>query len=149
MGSLVLSRPQVNMFLVVTVLLALLSGSWSANTPQAGVAWNKADNPLGGPHAFSPASRHKRSLGLLANMFNRIMFSEVQDAMEENTPEEDEAAAETIELVRCELVLESKTCRIGDTESVCENHFGRQCFLYEYPSTSITVEKRDGTLTEP
>merc|ERR1712038_1338248 len=143
--SLVLSRPRVNMFLVVSVLLALLSGCWSANTPQPpGVAWNKADN-LEGPQAFSPASRHKRSLGLLANMFNRIMFSEVQDAMEENTPEEDEAAAETIELVRCELVLESKTCRIGDTESVCENHFGRQCFLYTYPSTTVTVEKRDET----
>ena len=82
---------------------------------------------------------------MLASMFNRIMFSEVQDAMEENTPEEDEAAAETIELVRCELVLESKTCRIGDTESVCENHFGRQCFLYTYPSTTVTVEKRDET----
>ena len=78
-------------------------------------------------------------------MFNRIMFSEVQDAMEENTPEEDEAAAETIELVRCELVLESKTCRIGDTERVCENHFGRQCFLFTYPSTTVTVEKRDET----
>merc|ERR1711997_911187 len=145
MGSLVLSRPQVNMFLVVTVLLALLSGSWSANTPQAGVAWNKADNPLEGPDAISPPSRHKRSLGLLANMFNRIMFSEVQDAMEDNTADEEEM----IKLVRCELVLESKTCRIGDTESVCKNHFGRKCFLYTYPSTSITVEKRDGTLTEP
>merc|ERR1711997_323836 len=147
MGSLVLSRPQVNMFLVVTVLLALLSGSWSANTPQAGVAWNKADNPLEGPHAFSPPSRQRRSLGLLANMFNRIMFSEVQDAMEDNTPAE--AAAEMIELVRCELVLESKPCRIGDTERLCENHFGRQCFLYTYPSTSITVEKRNGTYTQP
>ena len=79
-------------------------------------------------------------------MFNRIMFSEVQDAMEENTEEE---AAEVIKIVRCELVLESKTCRIGDTESVCKNYFGRQCFLYTYPSTSITVEKRDGTLPEP
>merc|ERR1711997_694685 len=103
MGSLVLSRPQVNMFLVVTVLFALLSGCWSANTPpQPGVARNKADNnPLEGPHTISfspPSSRHKRSLGLLANMFNRIMFSEVQDAMEDNTPAE-EAAEETIKLV--------------------------------------------------
>merc|ERR1711997_901687 len=120
------------MFLVVTVVLSLLSGCWSANAPhQTGVAENKADNP-------SPPSRHRRSLGLLANMFNRIMFSEVQDAMEDNTPAEEEA--EMIKLVRCELVLESKTCRIGDTESVCENHFGRQCFLYPYPATSITVE---------
>ena len=131
------------------MLFALLSGCWSANTPhQPGVAGNKADNPLEGPHtvSFSPPSRHRRSLGLLANMFNRIMFSEVQDAMEENTEEE---AAEVIKIVRCELVLESKTCRIGATESVCKNHFGQQCFLYTYPSTSITVEKRDGTLPEP
>merc|ERR1712048_1082129 len=98
----------------------------SANTPQPGVAGNKADNPLEGPDtvSFSPPPRHRRSLGLLANMFNRIMFSEVQDAMEDNTPAEEEAA-ETIQLVRCELVLESKTCRIGDTESLCKNHFGR------------------------
>merc|ERR1719225_2424287 len=127
------------MFLVVPVLLVLLFH-------QPGVAGNKADNPLEGPDAISPPSRHKRSLGLLANMFNRIMFSEVQDAMEDNTAAEEE---EMIKLVRCELVLESKTCRIGDTESVCKNHFGRKCFLYTYPSTSITVEKRDGTLTEP
>ena len=82
-------------------------------------------------------------------MFNRIMFSEVQDAMEDNTPAEEEEEDAEISLVKCELVLERKTCRIGDTESVCKNHFGRQCFLYTYPSTSITVEKRDGTLTEP
>ena len=132
------------------MVLSLLSGCWSANTPhQTGVAENKADNPLEGPDNLSPPSRHRRSLGLLANMFNRIMFSEVQDAMEENTPAEEEAAAETIQLVRCELVLERKTCRIGDTETVCENHFGRQCFLYTYPATTVTVEKTDGTLTEP
>ena len=127
----------LSQFLVVPLSLSLLaSGMTALTTPVAG---NKADQGL------ELESRQKRSLGMLATVFNRIMFSEVQDAMEENTPEEDEAAAETIELVRCELVLESKTCRIGDTESVCENHFGRQCFLYTYPSTTVTVEKRDET----
>ena len=140
----------MSQFLVVPLTLALLSGCWSVSVPTAlpgGDVGNKADTGLETELDTDVLlqSRQKRSLGLLANMFNRIMFSEVQDAMEENTPEEDEAAAETIELVRCELVLESKTCRIGETESLCENHFGRQCFLYTYPSTTVTVEKRDET----
>merc|ERR1719464_1785931 len=99
------------MLLVVPVLLVLLSGCCSANTPhQPGVAGNKAEETLEGLQLHP--SRHKRSLGLLANMFNRIMFSEVQDAMEDNAPAEEE---EMISLVKCELVLESKSCRIGDT----------------------------------
>ena len=135
----------MSQFLVVPLTLALLSGCWSVSVPTAlpgGDVGNKADTGLETELDTDVLlqSRQKRSLGLLANMFNRIMFSEVQDAMEENTPEEDEAAAETIELVRCELVLESKTCRIGDTESVCENHFGRQCFNYVFfPNFCISI----------
>ena len=126
-------------------MLALVSGSWSAsdNTPHmtTETAGDKADNAL----EVDMVSRQRRSLGLLANMFNRIMFSEVQDTMEED----EEDPNETIQLVRCELVLERKTCTIRETESVCKNYFGRQCFMYTYPSTSITVEKNEGTYTEP
>ena len=110
------------------------------------MAGNKADQGLELESPKTELARQKRSLGLLANMFNRIMFSEVQDAMEQDYPAEEE---ETIQLVKCELVLERKTCTIGDTETVCKNYFGRQCFLYTYPTTSITVENTDGTSYQP
>ena len=142
----------VSQFLVVPLTLALLSGCWSVSVPTAlpgGDVGNKADTGLETELDTDVLlqSRQKRSLGLLANMFNRIMFSEVQDAMEQDYPAED--SEETIQLVKCELVLERKTCQIGDTETVCKNYFGRQCYLYTYPSTSITVEKTDGTSYQP
>ena len=130
------SLPQ---FLVVPLSLSLLaSGMTALTTPVAG---NKADQGL------ELESRQKRSLGMLATVFNRIMFSEVQDAMEQDYP--GEVSEETIQLVKCELVLERKTCQIGETETVCKNYFGRSCFLYTYPSTSVTVEKTDGSSYQP
>ena len=128
----------LSQFLVVPLSLTLLaSGMTALTTPVAG---NKADQGL-------ELSRQKRSLGMLATMFNRIMFSEVQDAMELDYT--GEVSEETIQLVKCELVLERKTCQIGETETVCKNYFGRQCFLYTYPSTSITVENTDGSSYQP
>ena len=142
----------VSQFLVVPLTLALLSGCWSVSVPTAlpgGDVGNKADTGLETELDTDVLlqSRQKRSLGLLANMFNRIMFSEVQDHMEEVFPEE--APEETIKVVKCSLVLERKTCRIGDTETVCKNYFGRQCFLYTYPSTTVTVEHNEATHTKP
>ena len=129
----------LSQFLVVPLSLSLLaSGMTALTTPVAG---NKADQGL------ELESRQKRSLGMLATVFNRIMFSEVQDHMEEVFPEE--APEETIKVVKCSLVLERKTCQLGETETVCKNYFGRQCFLYTYPSTTVTVEHNDATHTQP
>ena len=90
----------------------------------------------------SSLKRQKRSLGLLASLFHRAMFNEVQDYMEEddnaNSVEDD-----FIELVKCELVLERKICTIREKQSECKNFFGRKCFLYKYPRTTLTVEKGD------
>ena len=129
----------LSQFLVVPLSLSLLaSGMTALTTPVAG---NKADQGL------ELESRQKRSLGMLATVFNRIMFSEVQDAMEQDYP--GEVSEETIQLVKCELVLERKTCHIRETETVCKNYYGRKCFLYTYPSTSVTVEKTDGSSYQP
>ena len=93
-------------------------------------------------NTHSSLKKQKRSLGLLASIFHRAMTNEVQDYMEEevnnNNIEED-----VIELVKCDLVLERKTCTIRETESECRNYFGRKCFLYQYPKTTVTVEKRN------
>ena len=93
-------------------------------------------------HTNSSSKKQKRSLGLLASMFHRAMFNEVQDYMEEEV-NNNNIEEEIIELVRCELVLERKTCTIRETESECRNYFGRKCFLYKYPKTTVTVEKRN------
>ena len=86
--------------------------------------------------------RRKRSLGLFASMVNRVMFHMVQDSMEpdENNVVDDE---DVVKLVKCDLVLERKVCTIKQSESVCQNYYGKQCFMYKYPRTTTTVEKRE------
>ena len=44
--------------------------------------------------------RKKRSLGLVASLFNRMMFNEVQDTMVSDTEED------LLKLVNCDLVME-------------------------------------------
>ena len=95
------SLPQ---FLVVPLSLSLLaSGMTALTTPVAG---NKADQGL------ELESRQKRSLGMLATVFNRIMFSEVQDAMEQDYP--GEVSEETIQLVKCELFFGTFLCHFAN-----------------------------------
>ena len=82
-------------------------------------------------------------MGLFASMFNRVMFNMVQDSMEpdnDNNVIDDE---EVVKLVKCDLVLERKVCTIKQSESVCQNYYGKQCFMYKYPRTTTTVEKRE------
>ena len=83
-------------------------------------------------------TRKKRSLGLIASLFNRMMYNEVQDSMEQDNVADDD----TIDLVKCELVIKSKTCTTRETKTVCKNYFDRQCFLYTYPRVTTTVEKK-------
>ena len=96
------------------------------------------NNVRGASYNNGPVVRKKRSLGLIASLFNRMMYNEVQDSMEQENVADDD----TIDLVKCELVIKSKTCTIGETETVCKNYFDRQCFLYTYPRVTTTVEKK-------
>ena len=90
----------------------------------------------------SSLMRRKRSLGLFASMFNRMMFNEVQDSMEQDTNVVGEEAEDVVKLVKCDLVLERKVCTIKPSEKVCQNYYGKLCFMYKYPKTTTSVEKR-------
>ena len=85
---------------------------------------------------LSNEEREKRSLGFVASLFNRMMYHEVQDSMEHDSHEDD-----VINLVKCDLQLERKSCTIRETETICKNYFEPKCFLYTYPRTTITVER--------
>ena len=80
--------------------------------------------------------RKKRSLGLVASLFNRMMFNEVQDTMVNDTEEDN-----LLKLVKCDLIMEKKSCTIRENETVCKNYFQPQCFLYTYPRTTVTIVK--------
>ena len=79
--------------------------------------------------------RKKRSLGLVASLFNRMMFNEVQDTMVSDTEED------LLKLVNCDLVMEKKSCIIQENETVCRSYFQPQCFLYTYPRSIVTIVK--------
>ena len=84
--------------------------------------------------------RKKRSLGLIASLFNRIMLNEVQDPMVYEN-EEDLYEDDVIKLVKCELVIEKKSCTTLENKTVCKNYFQPQCFLYAYPRSTITIKE--------
>merc|ERR1712184_72651 len=80
--------------------------------------------------------RKKRFLGLVASLFNRMMFNEVQDTMVNYTEEDN-----LLKLVNCEPVMEKKSCIIRENETVCKSYFQSQCFLFTYPRTTVTIVK--------
>ena len=84
-------------------------------------------------------TRRKRSFGLLAALMERVMQSEaVQDEMEEEEIIDDED--DVLEVVRCSLVLDRRSCRITDEMSMCTNYYERKCFLYIYPKLETIAE---------
>ena len=88
-------------------------------------------------------ARKKRSLGLFASVFNRMMFNMVQDSMEHDNDSSNNIVDDNdvIKLVRCDLVLKRKVCTIKETEKQCQNYYDKQCFMYKYPKIVSTVEE--------